>query len=334
MAHAAPAAPHPGVLVKTITLKPRKLAESLVAYGRVKPDPAAVKRISVAHGGRVVALSVGAGQAVRAGQALLKLAASPQVRLAYAQSQAQLQYAQQNLVHVKALYERRLATNDQLAAAKKQLSTARAALTAARAQGGNKAVVVIRAPHRSVVSAIKVMPGDRVAPNAVLMTLLNPDRLWVRLGVPPNDLARLKPGLPAALTPVFDNAPTVHAQLTRLQAVVNPTTNLMDALVALKGKQTDGLKPGMWIKGLITVRQVTELAVPRQAVLRDTRGSYVFVVRQNKARRVNVTVDFATRVHGGWIGIRAGAVEAGDKVAVRGNYELHDGMAVREKTAQ
>lgn len=333
VAHAAPDAPSPSVLVRTVTLKPRKLAETIIAYGRVEPDPAAVNGISVAHSGRVVALSVGAGEVVAAGQALLKLATSPQARLAFSQAQAQLDYARQNLAHVKALYAQQLATNDELAAAKKQLATAQAALAAAKAQGSGQSAVVIRAPFRGVVGAIKVSPGDRVAANAVLMTLLNPERLWVSLGVSPNDLAQLTPGAPVTLIPVFNDTLTIHSRLDQLQAVVNPDTHLMDALVVLKGKQTGGLKPGMWVKGLITIRQATELAVPRQAVLRDTRGSYIFVVRQGRARQVYIDTDFAHGTTGRWIGIHGKTLQPGDKVVVLGNYELHDGMAVREKTA-
>ncbi|HET8553091.1 MAG TPA: efflux RND transporter periplasmic adaptor subunit [Gammaproteobacteria bacterium] len=326
--------PQQSVLVKTITLKPRKLTETLVAYGRVKPDPAAVQGISVAHSGRVEALLVAVGQTVNAGQALLKLAASPQARLAYSQAAAQLEYAKQNLAHVKALYAQQLATNDELAAAKKQLATAKAELAAAKAQGSDQSAAVIRAPFHGVVGTIKVSPGDRVAADTVLLTLLNPARLRVPLGVSPTDLARLKPGLPVTLTPVFDDARSVAAQLDQLQNIVDPNTHLMDALVALKGKQADGLKPGMWVRGLIAVREATELAVPRQAVLHDTQGSYIFVVKQNKARQVYVQTDFASRAPGRWVGVRAKGLQPGDTVVVLGNYELHDGMPVRETTAQ
>ncbi|HET7570949.1 MAG TPA: efflux RND transporter periplasmic adaptor subunit [Gammaproteobacteria bacterium] len=326
--------PQPSVLVKTITLKPRKLTDTIIAYGRVEPDPAAVQGISVAHSGRVEALLVAVGQTVDAGQALLKLAASPQARLAYSQATAQLEYAKQNLAHVKALYAQQLATNDELAAAKKQLATAKAELAAAKAQGSDQSAAVIRAPFHGVVGAIKVSPGDRVAADTVLLTLFNPARLRVPLGVSPTDLARLKPGLPVTLAPVFDDSLNVAAHLDQLQAIVNPNTHLMDALVALKGEQADGLKPGMWVRGLIAVREASELAVPRQAVLRDTRGSYIFVITHNKARQVYVQTDFAGSAAGSWIGVRATGLQPGDTVVVLGNYELHDGMTVREQAAQ
>lgn len=326
--------PQQSVLVETIKLKPRMLTDTLIAYGRVEPDPGAVQGVSVAHSGRVDALMVAVGQPVKAGQALLKLVASPQARLAYSQARAQLEYAKQNLAHVKALYAQQLATGDELAAAKTRWATAKAGLAAAKAQGSNQSAAVIRAPFRGVVGAIDVSPGDRVAADTALLTLINPARLRVSLGVSPTIVAHLKPGLPVTLTPVFNNTIKVHAQLDQLQAIVDPDTHLMDALVALKGKQTQGLKPGMWVRGLIAVRQTTGLAVPRRAVLRDTRGSYIFVVTQGTARQVYVHTDFADSVEGRWIGVQGKGLHAGDTVVVLGNYELHDGMAVREKAGR
>lgn len=334
IAQAASAAPSKSVLVKTITLKPRNLAQILVAYGQVKPDPGAVKGISVAHGGEVDSLSVSVGQRVKPGQVLLKLVTSPQSRLGYYQAQAQLAYAKQDLAHVKALYAQKLATNDQLAAAKKQLASAKAAFAAEKAKGSDQAIAVIRAPFEGVVGAIKVAPGDRVAANTVLMTLFNPDRLRVPLGVSRNDLMQLQVGMPVKLISVFNDALAVRTQLDQLQAVVDPKTHLMDALVTLRGKQTDGFNVGMWVKGLITVGHATELAVPRQAVLHDIKGSYIFVVNHGKAHRVDVHTEFATGFIQRWIGVKAKALQAGDKVVTLGNYELHDGMAVREQAAQ
>jgi hypothetical protein len=61
-------------------------------------------------------------------------------------------------------------------------------------------------------------------------------------------------------------------------------------------------------------------------VLSDDAGAYIFVIRDGKAHRVDVKAAFADN---GWIGI-SGAIKAGDAVAALGNYELQDGMAVRE----
>jgi RND family efflux transporter MFP subunit len=319
-------APPTTVFVKTIKLQPRTLTEQLTVYGQVEPDPGALRGVSVAHGGEVTRLWVGAGARVTAGEPLLALATEPQARLAYEQAQADVRYATSELAREQKLYDQQLATNAQLAQAKKALVTAQATLAAQKRQGSGAKTAVIHSPYDGIVSAINVSPGDRVAANAVLLKLVDQHRLWVHLGVQPEQQGRLQLGMPVALTPVFEPAVHLQASILQVHAAINPATGLLDAIVALTGDQATHLLPGMWMRGVITVRQAQLLAVPNSAVLSDAAGTYVFVVRDGKAHRIDVQTTFADN---GWIGIR-GALKAGAAVVVLGNYELQDGIAVRE----
>ena len=68
------------------------------------------------------------------------------------------------------------------------------------------------------------------------------------------------------------------------------------------------------------------LAVPVSAVLSDEQGAYLFVVAEQHAHRLAVRLGHEEHdyVEG------AGAWSAGQRVVISGNYELADGMAVRE----
>jgi multidrug efflux pump subunit AcrA (membrane-fusion protein) len=161
------------------------------------------------------------------------------------------------------------------------------------------------------------------------MTLIPQGRLWVRLGIEPEDLNLLSTGTPVVLTPVFNHRIKIHANLTQVHATVDPATHLMDAIVALKGRKAKQLAPGMPMHGVIEVRRATMLAVPRSAVLADGHGSYIFIVRNGHGHKIYVKTAFAA---GQWIGIQGtggSKLKPGARVVVTGNYELHDGMAVR-----
>jgi multidrug efflux pump subunit AcrA (membrane-fusion protein) len=82
---------------------------------------------------------------------------------------------------------------------------------------------------------------------------------------------------------------------------------------------------GNRIKGTITLRQETTLAVPRSAVLRDAAGAHLFVIRESRAYRVSVT----TGIEEGDLVAVQGPLIVGEPVVVTGNYELKDGMAVK-----
>ena len=59
---------------------------------------------------------------------------------------------------------------------------------------------VVKAPAAGVVQSFDLRPGDLVAPNAPVATLLEPDQLWVRVFVPETKLGLVSVGQRAELT--------------------------------------------------------------------------------------------------------------------------------------
>jgi len=59
---------------------------------------------------------------------------------------------------------------------------------------------VVKAPAAGVVQSFDLRPGDLVAPNAPVATLLEPDQLWVRVYVPETRLGLVRVGQRADLT--------------------------------------------------------------------------------------------------------------------------------------
>jgi membrane fusion protein, multidrug efflux system len=82
---------------------------------------------------------------------------------------------------------------------------------------------------------------------------------------------------------------------------------------------------GMTVKGIISLAEKDTLAVPRNALLHDDKGDYLFVVRAGQAHRVDVERGME---QDGLVGV-SGSLAVGDAVVVTGNYELDDGMKVR-----
>jgi hypothetical protein len=76
----------------------------------------------------------------------------------------------------------------------------------------------------------------------------------------------------------------------------------------------------------IVLEQHTGWVVPRDAVLRDAKGDYLFQVTGSKAERVAVKTGIETDKYTEIIG----SIDTKRRIVTVGNYELHDGMAVRE----
>jgi hypothetical protein len=145
----------------------------------------------------------------------------------------------------------------------------------------------------------------------------------VRLGIEPEDAARIAPGMLVRVDSVFDARHSVEAKVAQVHGMVDPQTQLVDVVVPLR---EGGFIPGMRVRGVITLDRAETWAVPRSAVLRDDQGAYIFQVVHGHARRVAVRVGAETdRLTG-----IEGDFDSALPVVILGNYELIDGMAVRE----
>lgn len=111
-----------------------------------------------------------------------------------------------------------------------------------------------------------------------------------------------------------------------MQNLLDPKTQLINVVVTLSDAAAKRFIPGMRVRAEIATGQQQAYEVPRQAVLSDAQGSYLFQVKQHKAVRINVhsLID-----NGATLGV-SGKLDPTAPLVVLGNYELKDAMLVRE----
>ncbi|MHB1591773.1 MAG: efflux RND transporter periplasmic adaptor subunit [Sulfuricella sp.] len=325
-ASAATAADEPSVLVKTESLRKQMVSETLTVYGTVMPATGATENVSFPRPVQVARLLVAPGQVVKRGEPLLELSTEATAAAAYHQAESAEVFARGELKRVDDLAAQRLATQSQLAAARKALLDARANLAAQRRLGTGIGNQTVKAPFDALVAAISVQQGDRIQPGTTIMQLARSGVLRVLLGVESEDARRVRVGMPIRLTSVFGSGKTVDATVSQVFGVINPQTRLVDVAARLAGS-TNGLLPGMQVRGLIDLGGRESWVVSRSAVLQDGQGAYLFQAQGGHAKRVDVAVGVES---GGTVAV-SGSLDSHLKVVVIGNYELKDGMAVREK---
>jgi membrane fusion protein, multidrug efflux system len=326
---AAPSWPaqEPSVLVTTAPLAQHALVETLIGYGTVAPAVGRVENISTSYGGRVTALPVSPGQTVKRGDALIEVETDPAASLAYRQAATAVEYARSELQRVEELAQQQLATRSQVAAAEKSLADAKLQLHEQERLGAERRNTTFHAPFNGVVISLAATLGERVGAGKTLLQMARTDRLRAQLGIEPADAARVRPGMAVRLASVFDSRNAVAATVTQVHGMIDPQTQLVDVVVRFRNDAADQLLPGTRVRGEITAGKHVGWAVPRQAVLRDARGTYLFQVKDGRARRVDVTTGIES---GGLVGV-TGPLDAAEPVVVLGNYELKDGMKVRGK---
>ncbi|RKE36159.1 RND family efflux transporter MFP subunit [Paraburkholderia sp. BL23I1N1] len=319
------------VSVQTVRVQRAVIAQPVRAYGIVAASASSLTTVNLPYLARIVQMRVQAGQSVTRGTPLFVVQADPAAVLAATQAKSAVTLAQGELVGTQSLYDKGLATQSQLATARKAAEDAQQALAAQNQAGvvnGNK---VIAAPIDGVVLQVSAAQGDQVQPGAAILQLAGGNgrdaRANVTLGVEPSDVSAIHTG----------DTVTLHGLSTSLaKAAVDGHVVLVGASVDQQSQLVNiganvplgqsAFIPGTRVSADIATRSGTHWVVPRAAVLKDDNGAYVFqITQQNKAHRVAVV----TQVENGDRYGVDGPIDGALGLVVSGNYELKDGMTVR-----
>jgi RND family efflux transporter MFP subunit len=312
--------PNPTAVITVAPVRSAQVEDVVSAYGVVAADPAGALTVAAPKQVIVSRMLVRVGQTVGAGQPVLEVASAPGAELAYKQAMDAAAFARSDLARTQRMFDERLAANDQLETAKKNLADAEAALAAQVKQGAGRTSQTLTAPAAGVVTNVAVGNGDHVAQDAPLVTLARSGAAVAKLGLEPAGGA-YAPGQAVTIRPVSGGAP-VFSHLTLVGRAADPTTKMLDAVAPLNAAV---LPIGAGVQGDIVTGAHPGLIAPRAAVVFDETGPHIFTVAGGKAHRVFVQVG---QDHGSEIEIR-GQIPANAQVAVEGAYELQDGMAVK-----
>jgi membrane fusion protein, multidrug efflux system len=319
------APPAPSVLIETAAPREQVLKRTVQGYGTVATSEDAVIGVSFLHPGQISRLRVRPGEVVKAGEVLLQLSTDPSATIGYQTAVAALDFAKSDLARTKTLLAQHLATNAQLAAAEKAVEDAMAAVETQRKLGNDQTTEVITAPFNGYVTALTVALGDRVQPSTTVLKLARTDRVQVTVGLQPEDAARVQTGMAAEVVPVFTPDSRLSGVVRGATGTINPATKRLDVWVELAAAEQE-LVPGTAVSVEIVLERHTGWVVPRDAVLRDGKGDYIFQVTGGKAERVPVKTGIETDKYTEIIG----RIDTKRPIVTVGNYELQDGMPVRE----
>ena len=285
------------------------------------------------EGGRVTDVLVEAGQSVARGQILVRIdnavqtQQSIQLAASVRQAEADARLAQANLARAEALVakgfisradiDQRTATRDGALA---RVSVARAQLAEnnARIERLN-----VRAPAAGLVLTRNVETGQIVSPAAALFRIAEGGVLEMRAQVAEQDLARLKPGMPASVTPVGSTT-EYRGKIWLLDPVIDATSR--QGIVRIALNYEPGLRVGAFARARIASGDAMHPVLPQSAVLADDKGNFVLIVgADNRVERRAITTgvigDQGVSIASGLAGseqvvMSAGAfLRAGEKIA-------------------
>lgn len=250
-------------------------------------------------GGRVTAVLVDAGTWVNAGQVLATVDRSVQVQTT-AQLAAAVEAARASAALAQNEYDRSAALVGRGFVSKADLDQKRAARDQARAQvrvaqaqlGATRAgigLLDIRAPTSGLVLERNLEVGQVIGPGSQnLFRLARGGEMEMRAQLSQQDLARVRVGMPASVTPIGSNSP-VSGSIWQVAPVIDPTSRQGEVRIAIP--YSNGIRPGGFAEARISAGATTAPLLPQSAVLSDDQGNYVYIVNaRNEAERRNVKV--------------------------------------------
>jgi HlyD family secretion protein len=262
-----------------------------------------------------------------------------------AQARNTLEDAEITYTSTKALADKDLASKNQLADAERQLSLAKSrydnadlsyrsvkaqsqddvlqSQEAAVAQADSalrKARLIfdsatVRSPVNGIVAEIDVNVGDLVGPSTAMMTVIDPDPMWLLAQINENDVVQLKVGQPAAVTPSGYPDMALEGKVIQLdlRAQVQSNVSVFTAIIQVPnrdGKLLWGMNADAEIS-VLSMRNV--LTLPTSAVKTVNGASQVTI--QDEGKLVTWDVEVGAN-DGSKIQIVAG-LEEGEEVVVQ-----------------
>jgi RND family efflux transporter MFP subunit len=344
------------------------LVIAVIAEGAIRARNTA--EIHAEIGGKIVRIHTQEGQSVRRGQMILKLdgreyeAEMEEARASYLQALSLLSIEEEDIdleslsketrdefnnlrtleQQGKITREERIAREIQLdidaikegkfryevAAARSGVSVARAAMERARIKIER---TEIRAPFSGVITELTLSPGELIAANQTICSLVDNVNIEAEVGVLEADLGHVTEGKPALLdVPALDQIFPVTVDVVSPQ--FDRETRTCKVLLRLKNE--DGLlRPGMFVRAQIAGETFEErLLVPREAIITREGRPLLFKVDDGRAKWLYIkpgeSNDYLVEIDKV---LQGGTLEPGDKVIVSNHLTLaHDAKVKVKKT--
>lgn len=273
------------ILVKAVELKPGELRVIVNATTTSTVKSETEVTLSAQRTGRVIKLPVLEGDLVKAGALIAQLDLSEeavQSENVLAQSKATYVESGKNLNRIKELFEKGMVAQQDLDAARRAYEIARSQYeTSADDIKVKSDYSVIRAPFDGVIAKKYTEAGELLLPGKQIVTIVNPDRIYVLATIDEVDVGRLRLDQPVMITIDAFPGEQFPGMIKRISPIVSGgklETRTADVWIYFNERYAK-IKPGMSADVEILVATLQSvLSVPSQAVIEREGKKQVFVV--------------------------------------------------------
>jgi len=232
---------------------------------------------------RLVELLVEEGDTVKRGQLLARLQDAEQLS-ALAKARTLFEQAEREWERQELLKEKGLTTDREYNDALASLEQRRIDVADADREFSYTRV---QATIAGTVTQRFVRLGDQVNPGSELFEIIDFTSLVARIYVPEQALGKLQAQQTARIYAPAVRSEPFAARVDRVAPIVDARTGTIKVTVDIGGQP--GLRPGLYVDvELVTAREEAAVLVPKRALLYENARTFVFRIRDGRARRVEV----------------------------------------------
>lgn len=308
------------VLVRVMTIEPRTVREAVWLPGRVAADVSAL--LSVEKAGRVITCAVDKGDAVRAGEVLLRVD-DREWRALEKRARLELADAERELARWEQMKASGAVADSAYDAIKQRQELAAVAVEQATVHVEQ---CMLTSPFDGVVDARLIEAGEYAHEGQAAFQILDLSPLKVQVSIPERDVGSVTPGSVKLVSADAAGLGTFTGRVAFVAQEASPDLFTYAVELAVD-EPPPGLRPGM-IVDVELMRALREgaIAVPLAAVIPRRGEHMVYVVENGLAVRRMVGLDSLA----GQEAVIGAGLKAGERLVVEGHRGLQDGVPVRE----
>lgn len=274
-------------------------------------------------GGQVKAVYVKQGDYVKKGQLLLRLDDAV-VQQNIKQLESQLSFARNIFERQKNLWNEGIGTEVQYLTAKNNVESIEKQMAVVREQASTSKVY---AEVSGIAESVNIRVGETFTGSPLSgITIVNPGSLKAVVDVPENYVSRIRKGMAASI-----EVPDLSRKFDSRISLVSETINLntRSFVAECKMPSAKDLKPNqLAVVRILDHEARNAVVIPVETVQTDDKGKYVFVLKEEKGRKVarKVTVNIGD-FYGETIEVKSGLTD-GDRLITRGFQGLYEGQLI------